>query len=121
MRQIFQYDRVDRLTDILFGVGAAHGLVGYGPLSHRVGMRPDHLSRQLRRVCEQSVEAGGPMWSALCVSADTGMPLKNFYPLARRLRPEYAGLSDRELWEHERQRCYDAAPSLPLRYLRAAV
>jgi hypothetical protein len=119
MREIFEYDRVDRLTDILFGVGAARGLIGYVPLGHRVGMRPDHLSRQLRRVCDQSVEAGGPMWSALCVSARTGKPLKNFYPLARELRPEYAELTDGQLWARERQRCYDTAPSLPLRSLGA--
>jgi hypothetical protein len=111
MRQIFEYDRVDRLTDILFGVAAAQGLIGYGPLAHRVGMRPNHLSGLLRRVCEQSVEAGGPMWTALCVSAQSGQPLKSFYPLARALRTEYAELSDRQLWEHERHRCYDVAPA----------
>jgi hypothetical protein len=110
MRQIFEYDRVDRLTDILFGVGAARGLIGYGPLGQRVGMRPNHLGGLLRRVCEQSAEAGGPLWSALCVSSKTGQPLQNFYPLARALRPEYAGLSDRELWQRECQRCYNAAP-----------
>ena len=29
--------------------------------------------------------------------------------LARELRPEYAGLDDEELWQAERQRCYEAA------------
>jgi hypothetical protein len=109
MRQIFEYDRVDRLTDILFGVAAARGLIGYGPLAHRVGMRPNHLSGLLRRVCEQSAEAGGPMWSALCVSARTGQPLNNFYPQARALRPDNAGLTDRALWQRACQDCYDAA------------
>ena len=49
------------------------------------------------------------MWSALCVSARTGQPLNNFYPLARALRPDNAGLTDRALWERACQDCYDAA------------
>lgn len=49
------------------------------------------------------------MWSALVVSRMTGRPSDGFYRLARELRPEYANLSDDQLWQQERRRCYDPA------------
>lgn len=39
-----------RLTDILLGVAVAHGLFSYPVLDRRMGMRPNHLSGQLKRV-----------------------------------------------------------------------
>src|ERR1700722_3783222 len=100
-RQMFQMDRVDRLTDILYGVAAARGLIEYDPLGKRVGMRPDRLGHFLGQVSRKSVDEGGPMWTALCVSARTGRLQDQFHQLARELRPEYARLTDEQFWEAE--------------------
>jgi hypothetical protein len=109
MPETFPFDRADRLSDILYGVAAARGLIGYGPLGHRVGLATNHMGWHLGQVSRRSVEAGGPMWTALCVSRDSGRPQPQFYELAHELRPEYAALSDEQLWAQERDRCYDAA------------
>jgi hypothetical protein len=111
MPETFTVDRVDRLTDILYGVAAARGLIGYDPLGHRVGLATNHMSWHLGQVSRRSVAQGGPMWTALCVSVRTKRPQDQFHNLARELRPEYVGLDDEELWRQERDRCYDAAAS----------
>jgi hypothetical protein len=49
------------------------------------------------------------MWSALVVSADTGVPGPGFYGMARRLDPRYRALTDTQIWEIERDRCYEVA------------
>jgi hypothetical protein len=54
-RETFTFDRVDRLTDILYGVAAASGLIEYDPLGKRVGMRPDRLGYLLGQVSRKSV------------------------------------------------------------------
>ncbi len=109
MRQTYTFDRVDRMSDILYGVAVTHGLIEYERLAHRVGMRPDHMTYLLAEVCRKSVAEDGPMWTALCVSVHTQRPQDQFHQLARELRPEYAGLDDEELWQAERHRCYEAA------------
>ena len=109
MRQTYTFDRGDRMSDILYGVAVAHGLIEYERLAHRVGMRPDHMTHLLAEVCRRSVAEGGPMWTALCVSAHTERPQRQFNQLAHELRPEYAELSDEEVWRTECHRCYDAA------------
>jgi hypothetical protein len=109
MRQTYTFDRVDRMSDILYGVAVARGLIEYERLGHRVSMRSDHMTHLLAEVCQRSVAEGGPMWTALCVSIRTERPQDQFHQLARELRPEYAGLDDEELWQAERRRCYEAA------------
>jgi len=109
MPEKFEIDRVDRIADILFGVATARGLIGYGPLARRIDTRPDFLSQPLDQVSRRAAEKGEPLWSALVVSRDSGQPSSGFYGMARRMRPEYAGLSDTEVWTQERNRCYDAA------------
>jgi hypothetical protein len=111
MPETFTVDRVDRLTDVLYGVAAAGGLIGYVPLGYRVGLATNHMSWHLGQVSRRSVAEGGPMWTALCVSARTRRPQDQFHKLARELRPEYAALDDEEVWRQERDRCYDAAAS----------
>src|SRR5258706_14999357 len=111
MLETFTVDRVDRLTDILYGVAAARGLIGYDPLGHRVGLATNHMSWNLGQVSRRSVAQDGPMWTALCVSVRTKRPQDQFHNLARELRPEYVGLDDEELWRQERDRCHDAAAS----------
>ncbi len=71
-------------------------------------MRPDRLGYLLGQVSRKSVDEGGPMWTALCVSARSGCPQDQFHQLARELRPEYAGLTDEQLWDTERELCYAA-------------
>jgi hypothetical protein len=97
------------MSDILYGVAVARGLIEYERLAHRIGMRANYMTHLLADVCRASVAEGGPMWTALCVSTHTERPHEQFYHLAHELRPQYAGLSDEELWQVERQRCYDAA------------
>lgn len=109
MPETFTFDRVDRLADILYGVAAAGGLIGYDPLGHRVGLATNHMSWHLGQVSRRSVAQGGPMWTALCVSIRTKRPQDQFHNLARELRPEYAGIDDETLWTLERDRCYDVA------------
>jgi hypothetical protein len=109
MRETYTFDRVDRMSDILYGVAAAHGLIEYDQLAHRVGMQANHMTHLLAEVCHKSVIDGGPMWTVLCVSRHTERPQDQFYLLARDLRPEYAGLGDEDLWTAERNRCYEAA------------
>jgi hypothetical protein len=111
MREISEFDRVDRLADSLFSVGAGRELIGYQPLDQQIGMRRNHLGGQLSRAREQSGVAADARWSALCVSTQTRPALRHFCSLTRTLRYEYQQLSDRERWE--RQRCYDAAPAEP--------
>lgn len=106
--ETFQWDRVSRLADILYGVAVAGGTIGYGPLAKRVGMAANHLGYHLGQVSRRSVAEGGPMWTALCVSAGSDRPQDQFHELARELRPEYAGLTDEQLWMAERDRCYAA-------------
>jgi hypothetical protein len=105
----FEVDRVDRIADVLFGVAVAKGLIGYGPLARRVDTRPDFLSQPLDQVSRRASEVGEPLWSALVVSRDGGKPNAGFYGMARRMRPGYADLTDDEIWERERDRCYAAA------------
>jgi|SRR6185437_2901050 len=109
MRETFTFDRTDRMTDILYGVAVAHGLIEYERLAHRIGMQANHMTHLLAEVSKRSADEGGPMWTALCVSANTHRPHAQFHQLARTLRPQYAELTDEELWQIERQRCYDAA------------
>jgi hypothetical protein len=109
MPETFTFDRADRLADILYGVAAVGGLIEYDVLGHRVGMRADFLAHSLGQVSRRAVAASGPMWTALAVSAHAQRPSEGFYRLARELRnEEYSGLSDEELWQRERQYCYDA-------------
>jgi hypothetical protein len=90
-------------------VGGVAGLIGYGPLARRVDTRPDFLSQPLDQVSRRASEVGEPLWSALVVSRDGGKPNAGFYGMARRMRPEYADLTDDQVWERERDRCYAAA------------
>jgi hypothetical protein len=106
---MFQFDRVDRMMDILAGVAAAHGVINYGSIAKRVGTRANFLANPLGQVSRRAVSRGEPMWSALVVSRMTGRPSEGFYRLARELRPEYANLSDDQLWQQELRRCYDPA------------
>lgn len=109
MAELFQVNRADRIMDILFGVAAGGGLIGYGPLAERVGTQPNYLSKPLDQVSRQALDRGEPLWSALVVSKHTGRPNGGFYGLARRLRPEYQTLDDDAIWERERRRCYATA------------
>jgi len=109
MPEIFQMDRVGRIADILYGVATGRATITYRNLAFRIGTRPDFLGRPLAHLSHRAVERGEPMWSALVVATDTGVPGPGFYAIARRLRPEHRWLTDIELWEHERDRCYDAA------------
>ncbi|MEV4694294.1 hypothetical protein AB0K27_24695 [Micromonospora echinospora] len=109
MPETFEVDRVDRIADILFGVATAKGLIGYGPLARRVDTRPDFLSQPLDKVSRRAFDKGEPLWSALVVSRSNNRPSSGFYGLARKMRPEYVALSDNDLWELERERCYQAA------------
>jgi len=103
-------DRVDRIADILYGVASTQGgLIEYVPLGRRVGVQPHHLGSFLEKVSTRAVHRDDPLWSALVVSKDTGLPSSGFYGLARRLRDEYASLDDKQVWEEERRRCYEAA------------
>jgi hypothetical protein len=106
--ETFEWDRVGRVTDILYGAAAAHGLTWYGPLAPQVGMTASHMGNLLGQVSRRSVAGGGPMWTALCVSVTTKRPQAQFYELARELRPEYEGLANERLWMIERDRCYAA-------------
>jgi hypothetical protein len=109
MRETFTFDRTNRMSDIHYGVAVAQGLIECERLAHRVGMQANHMTRLPAEVSSTSVAEGGPMWTALCVSAHTDRPHTEFHQLARMLRPQYAELTDEELWQAERQRCYDAA------------
>jgi hypothetical protein len=109
MPDFFQMDRVDRISDILYGVATGRATITHRKLAFRVGARPDLLSHALELVSRRAAERGEPMWSALVVSAETGTPGADFFALARRLRPEYRALTDPDLWACERDRCYDTA------------
>jgi hypothetical protein len=109
MRETFTFDRTDRMSDILYGVAVARGLIEYERLAYRIGMQANHMTHLLAEVSEMSVAEGGPMWTALCVSVHTDRPHGQFHQLARKLRPQYAELTDEGLWQAECQRCYDAA------------
>src|SRR5262245_34047421 len=109
MAETFVMDRVDRISDILYGVATGGGLIGYRPIAKRVGARADFLSLMLERVSQRALEKGEPLWSALVVSSENRRPLSGFYDLARRVRPEYRELSDDQVWAAERERCYSAA------------
>jgi hypothetical protein len=109
MVEKFEMTRVDRITDILFGVATSGGTIGYSPLAHWVDTRPDFLSQQLDQVSRRATDRGEPMWSALVVSKETGRPNEGFYGMAKRLRPEYQSLDDEAIWRQEAQRCHDAA------------
>jgi hypothetical protein len=107
LRQQFQLDRADRLTDILFGVAVARGVIEYEPAARRVDTRADFMSEQLDTLSQRAHAKGEPLWSALVVSTrNGGRPKSGFFGLARRLRPEYADLADEEVWTMERDRCY---------------
>lgn len=109
MAETFAMDRVDRISDVLYGVASGEGLIEYTPLGKRVGVRPDHLGKFLDQVSIRAEDRAEPLWSALVVSKTTGQPSSGFYVLARRLRAEYRGLDDESIWTRERQRCYAAA------------
>jgi hypothetical protein len=105
----FDWDRAGRLTDILYGAAAAHGLIGYGPQGRRVGVHPRYLGGLPGHVSRKSVADDGPMWTALCVSPVSRRPHGQFHQLARELRPEYKERTDEQLWMTERDRCYASA------------
>ncbi|GGM32462.1 MULTISPECIES: hypothetical protein [Micromonospora] len=109
MPETFQFDRVDRIADILYGVATAKGLIRYAPLAKRVGLRPDFLGVFLDKVSTRAAGQDEPLWSALVVAKDSGKPSVGFYGLARKMRPEYSELTDDEVWASERDRCYAAA------------
>lgn len=109
MVDTFTVSRVDRIADVLFGVATAGSVIGYAPLARRVDSRPDFLSQPLDQVSRRSIDAGGPLWSALVVSKATGRPHDGFYGMAKRVHPEYQGLDNDTIWQYERQRCYEAA------------
>ncbi|WP_326959399.1 hypothetical protein [Amycolatopsis sp. NBC_01286] len=111
MPETFEMDRVDRIADILYGVASGGGVIEYVPLGRRVGVQPHHLGRFLEQVSARAANRDEPLWSALVVSKDTGLPSSGFYVLARRLRDEYAQSGDEQVWNEERQRCYHAARS----------
>ena len=85
------------------------GLINYGPLARRVDTRPDFVGKQLYKVSERAFERGEPMWTALVVAAGEQRPKSGFFEMARRLRPEYTGLEDEEIFGRERTLCYDAS------------
>lgn len=109
MVQTWTQDRVDRIADVLYGVAHARGLIGYAPLAARVESRPDFIGKQLYQVSERAMERGEPMWTVLVVAKASRLPNEGFFEMARRLRPEYAGLEDAEIFRLERDRCYGAA------------
>ncbi len=109
MAETFAMDRVDRISDILYGVASGEGLIQYAPLARRVGVRPDHLGQFLDQASTRAEAQGEPLWSALVVSKETRRPSSGFYVLARRLRTEYSDLDEGAIWDRERQRCYAAA------------
>lgn len=109
MSEMFQVDRVDRIIDILYGVATGRATITYRKLAFRIGTRPDVLGHPLEHVSRRAVDRGEPMWSALVVSAETGMPGPGFYGLARRLRTEYRELADAEILRRESDRCYETA------------
>ncbi|MCR6483362.1 hypothetical protein M8542_11085 [Amycolatopsis sp. OK19-0408] len=71
----------------------------------------DRVGHFLEQVSTRAADRDEPLWSALVVSKGSGEPSSGFYVLARRLREEYADLGDKDVWEKERGRCYDAARS----------
>lgn len=101
-------DRADRVSEILYGVAAAQGLIEYGTLAKRIGMLPHFLGNLLDQVSQRATQKDEPIWSALVVAKDDHRPHKGFYDLARKLRPEYANLDNDVLWQKERERCYTA-------------
>jgi hypothetical protein len=107
--QTFEMDRVDRIADILYGVASGNGLIYYVPLGRRLGIQPNHLGQFLDQVSRRAIERGEPMWSALVVSSETGQPSSGFYVLVKKLRAEYSVLSEQDIWQQERDRCYEAA------------
>lgn len=107
MVETFEISRLDRIADVLYGVAQARGLIRYVPLGRRIGVQPNHLGGFLERVSRAALERGEPLWSALVVSSGSQQPGSEFYPMARRMRPEYERLDDVVLWERERDRCYD--------------
>src|ERR1700754_1110087 len=109
MPEIFQVDRVVRITDILYGVATGRATITYRKLAFRVGTRPDFLGHPLEHVSRRAVERGEPMWSVLVVSAEAGVAGAGCYRLARRLRAEYAELDNAEIVRLESDRCYAAA------------
>jgi hypothetical protein len=62
------------MSDILYGVAAAQGLIEYDQLAHRVDMQTNHMTWLLAEVRSKAVAEGGPMWTVLCVSARTQRP-----------------------------------------------
>ncbi|MFD5094266.1 hypothetical protein ACFWMR_26930 [Amycolatopsis thailandensis] len=109
MPETFTMDRVDRISDILYGVASGEGLIQYAPLGRRIGVRPDHLGQFLDQASTRAEGQGDPLWSALVVSKESGRPSSGFYVLARRLRAEYSDLDEVTIWDRERRRCYAAA------------
>lgn len=107
--ETFEMDRVDRIADILYGVASGRGLIEYVPLGRRLGVQPNHLGWFLEQVSVRAADREEPLWSALVVSKGSDRPSSGFYILARRLRDDYKTLDDAQVWEAERQRCYDAA------------
>ncbi len=71
------------MEDILYGVAVAHGLIDYERLAHRVGLQANHMTHLLAEVPERSALEGEPMWTALCVSAQTDRPHAQFHQLCR--------------------------------------
>jgi hypothetical protein len=101
-------DAAERIAEILYGVATSQQVIDYGLIAQRVGIKPDQLSQQLESVSRRAVDNGEPMWSALVVSVKTQRPMSGFYGMARKLRPEYEGLVDEDIWKFEIQRCYES-------------
>jgi hypothetical protein len=109
MAEFFQVDRVDRIADILYGVAVGEGVIGYGPLAKRIDIPPHFLGQLLDQVSHRAANKDEPLWSALVVGKDTKRPHDGFYGLARRMRPEYAGVDNEQVWTRECDRCYASA------------
>ena len=71
----------------------------YGELMPSLGGR-GYIGQVLDELNRREHEQGRPLLSALVVRADTGMPSRGFFGLARELRPS-STTDDRALWERE--------------------
>ena len=108
----YDFEKVDRIADVLYGVAAAGGTIHYAQLAARLGLKANWLGGgsggMLGVVSRRAVDSDEPMWTALVVSSQTERPKEYFFETARSLRPEYAEQSDDEVWQAELRRCYGA-------------
>ena len=97
---------VPRARRLLVERARARETVPYGSIQNDLGGR-GFVGQVLDALNLEEHAKGRPMLSALVVNAGpNGMPSVGFFKLARRLKPASRSLSDRDLWEAERDAVY---------------